>query len=390
VVNKWWWNIDGVVSQAQNPSNFIANNPGPMPVKLVAISSEGCISDTNTTHLAIRYKPGADFQFSNRLCNNEVIKFTDISAMPQGASGENIVKWSWQVDNNIGFNVQHPSLMLPPGTHDVKLITETNFGCQRQLDTTFIVNAKPQIQLYINDSCVFRTIKYIATDLNNSTDKWLWDMGNGFNNDAAIINRTYSREGNHPLTLIGETNKGCRDTLYRPFAIFDNKAFAGRDTVVAKGEPVQLDAKGAPGTAYNWSPSTGLNDATIANPIAILDRDERYTLRSFTKEGCDGYSQIYIKRYAGPDIYIPNAFTPNNDGVNEVFRVVPIGIKAFNWLVIYNRWGEVVFRTTDQHLGWDGTHKGVRLPSGTFVAVSQAVDYKGQVMLRRRTIMLIR
>ena len=71
-------------------------------------------------------------------------------------------------------------------------------------------------------------------------------------------------------------------------------------------------------------------------------------------------------------------------------QVVPIGIKAFNYLVIYNRWGQVVFRTTDQHQGWDGTYNGALLSTGAFVAVSQAVDYKGQVMLRKRTIMLIR
>jgi len=389
VISKWWWSIDGVVSQVQNPSGFIVNNPGPMPVKLVAISAEGCVSDTNAIHIPVRYKPGAAFQLNDRICDNEVIKFTDLSAMPQGASGENIVKWIWQVDT-IGFAVQHPALMLAPGAYKVRLVTETNFGCQRQLDSTFTVYSKPLIQLYINDSCVFRTIKYFATDRNNSTDKWFWDMGNGFAKDAAIITRTYSKEGNHPLTLMGETNKGCRDTVYRPFTIFDNKAFAGRDTVVAKGEPVQLNANGAPGTRYTWAPATGLNDVTIVNPIATLDRDERYTLRSWTKEGCDNYSQIYIKRYAGPDIYIPNAFTPNNDGANEVFRVVPIGIKAFNYLVVYNRWGQVVFRTTDQHRGWDGTYNGVKLPSGTFVAVSEAVDYKGQVMQRSRTIMLIR
>ena len=281
-------------------------------------------------------------------------------------------------------------MMLPPGQHSATLVTETNFGCRRQLDSVFTVHSKPLIQLAINDSCVFRPIKYNASDMLNLTDKWLWDMGNGFRRDAASISRSYSKEGYYPLTLIGETSQGCKDTVFRPFTIFDNDAFAGRDTVVAKGEPVQLNARGVPGMRYLWSPATGLDDATIENPVAILDRNITYTLETWTKEGCDSRSQIFIKRYAGPDIYIPNAFTPNNDRVNDLFKVVPIGIKAFNYLVIYNRWGQIVFRTTDQHQGWDGTYQGVQLPTGTFVAVSQAIDYKGQVMLRKRTVMLIR
>ncbi len=390
VVNKWWWSIDGVVTNVQNPSGFIANTPGQLPVKLVATSSEGCRSDTNGINLPVRYKPGAAFKFSDRLCNNEVIQFTDLSAMPQGATGESIVKWYWKFDNNINLTMQHPSLMLAGGAHDARLITETNFGCTRQLDSTFTVHAKPQIQLLINDSCVFRTIRYSATDLNSSTRQWYWDLGNGLYKDAGLITRTYSKEGNHPLMLIGETVKGCKDTLYRSFAIYDNKAFAGRDTVVAKGEPVQLNAHGVPGMKYTWTPATGLNNPGIENPIAILDRDELYTLNTLTKEGCDNHSQVYIKRYKGPDIYIPNAFTPNGDMVNDEFRVVPIGIKSFGYLVIYNRYGEIVFRTTDQHQGWDGTYKGAKLNTGTFVAISQAIDYKGQVMLRKRTVMLIR
>lgn len=389
-VNKWWWSIDGTISQVQNPSGFIANNPGPMPVKLVVTSSEGCVSDTNSLSLPVRYKPGTAFKFNDRLCDNEVIQFTDLSPMPAGATGENIVKWSWELDKTINFGLQHPSTMLQPGTHDAKLAVETNFGCRSSLDSSFTVHAKPLIQLTINDSCVFRPIRYNASDLNNSTEKWLWDMGNGFYRDAANITRSFSKEGFYPLTLIGETNKGCKDTIYRPFTIFDNDAFAGRDTVVAKGEPVQLNAHGVPGMKYLWSPSAGLNDPSIEAPIATLDRNETYTLETWTKEGCDSRSQIFIKRYAGPDIYIPNAFTPNNDRVNDLFKVVPIGIKAFNYLVIYNRWGQVVFRTTDQHKGWDGTFLGAQLPTGTFVAVSQAVDYKGQVMVRKRTVMLIR
>jgi gliding motility-associated-like protein len=390
IVTKWWWSVDGVVSQVQNPAGFIANKPGQMPVKLVVTSSEGCVSDTNSINLPVRYKPGAAFRYTDRLCDNEVIQFTDLSAMPAGATGENIVKWSWQLDNTINFGAQNPATMLAPGAHTASLVTETNFGCRTQSDTVFTVNSKPLIQLVINDSCVFRPIRYSASDMLNSTDKWLWDMGNGFYRDGASISRTYSKEGYHPLTLIGETDKGCRDTIFRPFTIFDNDAFAGRDTVVAKDEPVQLNARGVPGMRYLWSPSTGLNDATIENPIATLDRNITYTLETWTKEGCDSRSQVFIKRYAGPDIYIPNAFTPNNDRVNDLFKVVPIGIKSFNYLVIYNRWGQVVFRTTDQHQGWDGTYQGVQLPSGTFVAVSQAVDYKGQVMLRKRTVMLIR
>ncbi|HEY0676849.1 MAG TPA: PKD domain-containing protein [Chitinophagaceae bacterium] len=390
IINGWWWNLDGSIVQTQNPPSFTPGRPGPFAVKQVVTTSEGCRSDTNTVVLNIRYKPVIAFRFGDLLCDNEIIQFTDLSYIPPAATSESIVKWQWLIDNNIISGMQHPPMVLASGPHDVRLIAESNFGCRNEGDGAFTVYTKPQLQLTINDSCVFRTIRYTASDLTNATVQWNWDLGYGLFKDDPLITRSYNREGPRPLTVIGHTIKGCKDTLFRPFRIYDNKAFAGRDTVVAKGEPVQLNAKGGKDVLYNWSPSTGLNNSEIENPVATLDRDQLYYLDAVTKEGCDSHSQIYIKRYAGPDIYIPNAFTPNRDGKNDVFHVVPIGIRTFHYLAIYNRYGELVFRSTDQHKGWDGTYKGAQLSAGTFVAVSQAIDYKGNVMLRKRTVVLIR
>jgi gliding motility-associated-like protein len=178
--------------------------------------------------------------------------------------------------------------------------------------------------------------------------------------------------------------------VIRPFSIYANKAFAGRDTIVAKGEPVQLHAHGGPNMVYTWSPATGLSSPSIENPVAILDRDQQYTLLAVTTEGCDSYSKIFIKRYQGPELYIPNAFTPNGDGLNDALRVFPVGIREFGSLSIYNRYGQLIFQTSDYHKGWDGTLNGTRLSSGNFVAVAKAIDYKGNVMLKKENVVLIR
>jgi gliding motility-associated-like protein len=215
-------------------------------------------------------------------------------------------------------------------------------------------------------------------------------MGDGFKVKSSSFTQTYNREGNRTFTLIAETNQGCKDTLYRPFAIYDNKSFAGRDTVAAFDEPVQLNAGGGPDMQYNWSPVTGLNRSDIENPVAILDRDQLYRLYTISDKGCKKQTQIFIKRYAGPTIYVPTAFTPNNDGLNDKFKVTPVGIKSFDFMAVYNRLGELVYRTSDYNQGWDGTFKGVQLPAGTFVYVAQAIDYRGKKLFKKGTVTLIR
>lgn len=389
-INKWWWDFNGAILQTRNPSSFIPGGPIPLTIKLVATTNEGCISDTTLITMPVRSQPKADFSFSGSLCNNEIIQFKDLSSLPANAAGESIVKWSWKFVNYTSA-LQNPALSLDAGTQHAQLIAESNYGCKSNVaDNEFTVHAKPTIALDINDSCVFRNIRYKALDLKNTVNTWHWDFGTGLKQGTSLITRSYTTEGYRPLTLIGQTIYGCKDTVIRPFTIYDNKAFAGRDTITAMGEPVQMNAKGGTNNTYLWSPAVGLNNSTIENPVATLDYDQVYQLDAVTKEGCDSHSKILIRRYKGPTLYIPTAFTPNNDGKNDVLHVFPVGIKAFHYMAVYSRQGELLFRTTSHSKGWDGRYKGAVLGTQTFVVVAEAIDYKGKPMLQKQTVTLIR
>lgn len=390
-ITTWWWNIGGAITSTKTPSSFVAVMPGNLPVKLVVTTAEGCRSDTNTITLPVHYKPSAALSYGTApLCNNEVIQFTNLSALPSSASAENVVKWSWQFDN-ISSGVKEPALNLGAGPHHAKLIAESDFGCRSaEADSMFVVNAKPNITLDINDSCVFRDIKYSAVDVLNTVDKWYWDFGNGWRRDAANVTKKYSTGGYMPLKLLARTVEGCKDTIIRPFTIYDNKAFAGRDTMVAMQQPVQLNANGGSNVTYTWTPALGLSNASLENPVAVLDRDQLYHLDAISDKGCDSHSKVLIKRYKGPELYIPTAFTPNNDGLNDLLKVFPVGIREFEFLNVYNRYGQQVYHTTNAAEGWNGKLNGTPLETGTYVAVAKAYDYLGHEMINKVTVVLIR
>jgi len=389
-INYWWWNINGTVVQGQTPASFTTAG-GPLPVALVVGTAEGCTSDTNAATLKIYYQPVPAFGIEGQLCNNEIIRFADQSSLPAGANGEMITKWNWTFDSSNIAAVQNPSSYFNTGTHKARLIAETSTGCKSvALERSFQIYPKPTVTVSISDSCVFVPVSYTANDLAGNVLKWYWNFGDGFTVKTPGFTRTYYTEGDRTFTLITETGKGCKDTLYRPFIIFDNKSFAGKDTVAAVDEPVQLNAGGGPDVLYTWSPATGLDHWDIEKPVATLDREQLYRLNTITDKGCKKQSQILIKRYTGPDLYIPNAFTPNNDGVNDLFRIIPIGIRSFGYLAVYNRLGQMIYRTTNYHDGWDGTFRGERLSTGTFVYIAQAIDYRGKTLFKRGTVTLIR
>ncbi len=169
-------------------------------------------------------------------------------------------------------------------------------------------------------------------------------------------------------------------------------AFAGRDTLIVAGQPLQLQASG--GDSYAWSPTTGLSDPNIANPVATLSANIDsivYLVRVSTADGCFATDDIKVRVFkTGPEIFVPTAFTPNGDFKNDVLKAIPVGLKQFNYFRIYNRWGQMVFSTGDATKGWDGTLAGKTQGSGTFVYTAEGIDYLGNRLFRKGTVVLIR
>ena len=168
-------------------------------------------------------------------------------------------------------------------------------------------------------------------------------------------------------------------------------AYAGRDTTILPDQSLQLNASG--GNNYLWSPPTGLSAIDIPNPIVLLNGNIDsvvYTVTVFNG-GCQAKDQVVVRIYkTGPDIIVPDAFTPNGDGKNDLARPVTIGITKLNYFTIYNRWGQPVFTTSEFGKGWDGIYNGTPQSGGTYVFKAEGIDISGKAVFRKGTLILIR
>jgi gliding motility-associated-like protein len=182
---------------------------------------------------------------------------------------------------------------------------------------------------------------------------------------------------------------GCKsNVLNEPITIYGTNAFAGRDTTVAANQPVQLNATG--GISYEWSPSFGLSATNIQNPVATLENDMVYYLKASTPGGCESRDTLRITVYQGPEIYTPNAFTPNGDGLNDMLSPFVVGFQQLNHFYIFNRYGQLVYSHKYGSKGWDGRFNGIMQPTGTFVWVAEGIDYTGKKVVKKGTVLLIR
>ena len=164
-------------------------------------------------------------------------------------------------------------------------------------------------------------------------------------------------------------------------------AFAGHDTIAMRGAQHQLMASG--GVSYEWTPTFPLNYPSIYNPLATLNDDQMFLAVVTDAEGCLGVDTIFIRVYDGPTYYVPNSFTPNGDGLNDIFRAVPVGISYTQYFKIFNRFGELIFQTNRWLQGWDGKKLGKAQPSGTYIWIVKGIDKDNKVVEQKGTVILI-
>ncbi len=199
--------------------------------------------------------------------------------------------------------------------------------------------------------------------------------------------------GTQLYTLTATDDYGCNFRVTDSVLITmqpEVPAFAGGDTLVTSNLPFNLIGQG--GVQYLWStnsPSATIADPTVQMPLITSTSDANFMVKVTDIAGCVGYDTVFVKVYEGPNYYVPNAFSPNGDGLNDIFRAIPVGMTRPEYFRVFNRFGEVVFETNQYLKGWDGTYKGKLQPMGVYIWILKGEDRKGRKVEMRGTVMLV-
>lgn len=330
-----------------------------------------------------------------------VVNFVSLQAMPDtvicltdslrlGAI-TNGLQFSWSP----GGSMNDPTLLRPtvkPAGTTLYQLTSTIGNCSTTDDVLVTTVPYPSVNAGADTVVCFGISTQLQASIDAST--FIWSPVNTLAN-AHTLSPIASPRNTTMYTLTVTDDKGCpkavRDTVIVT-VLPRMRAYAGNDTSVVVGQPVQLKAVG--GVGYQWSPSTSLSDPDIGDPVGIYDGSFdsiRYKILVFNEEGCvdSAFKTIRIFR-TDPRIFVPNAFTPNGDGLNDVIKPIAAGIERIEYFHVFNRWGQMVFSTTTNGQGWDGKINGKVQGTEVFVWVVKATDYKGAVFFAKGTVTLIR
>jgi gliding motility-associated-like protein len=272
-------------------------------------------------------------------------------------------------------------------------VSQTN-GCESpRTPVTVTVNATPAAPVAASPSYCQNAV---ATALKATGANLLWytNATTGMGSSTAPVPSTAT---NGTLTYYVSQTSGCESPRTAVTVTVNGNPTVAIQPVTASlcaGNMVTLDASGA--NTYQWSPATNLSNAAINNPTALVQSDIEYTVTGTDANGCTATAQVALKIGSGCTVgslvgyNLPNAFSPNGDGRNDVLHVKTSDVpRSFN-LQIFNRYGQKVFESRDINAGWDGSLAGQVAESGAYVYVMVITTSTGTVIKNKGTVMLVR
>ncbi|KXK43364.1 MAG: PKD domain-containing protein [Bacteroidetes bacterium OLB11] len=381
---QWYWLFgDGAYSTSEHPVPYVYASQGIYTIRLVVVNPP--CSDTMLVTINTNHPIASNFVLpGDTLCITSPIAPT----LTNNPDPTWVHTWIWGdgSPNSSGISPFH--LYSTPGTYTITHIVVDTLGCIDSTSHIITVDFPAYVDFSIFDDkvCLGEKIILNLDTLSASTYTYYWDFGDGYTlYDVPHPIHVYDHPGNYTISLIGksyycDSTKISKNIEILPFPVIN----LGRDTAICPGltGAITLSDINNPAAIYQWSTGEVSNSITVSNPGVYWAR---------TQGECVAGDTVKVLR----DCYlnIPNAFSPDGDGLNDYFLprdLLASGLTVFQ-MNIYNRWGQLLYSTNNlDGLGWDGKYNGTPQPIGTYIYTINAEfkngvknTYSGNVILVR-------
>jgi len=334
----------------------------------------------------------------NFFCDSGIVSVKDSTTF-----NDPIVEYKWDFGDGTKYSTQNPvHQYLSPGLYNVSLVVNTQRGCTDTLQKgpikivqSPLISVNTDTVICVNDRLIHQGI---LNRPDTSTLRWSWNLPNG--NRPQVQNpsiQQYKTAGTFKMTTIATNSSGCADTvvkslLVNPLPIITVPPVISKFVGVPVGFPATYSSNVV---SYSWSPPATLDCNDCPQPVSTTKFNTKYTITVIDSNGCKNTSFVdVIVTCKGADIFLPNTFSPNDDGSNDVFYARGKGLDRVKSLRIFNRWGEVVFEkrdfaVNDASVGWDGKYKGNKAQPDVYVYQVEIFCENGEIVTFSGNVALI-
>ncbi|RZL30138.1 MAG: gliding motility-associated C-terminal domain-containing protein, partial [Pedobacter sp.] len=310
------------------------------------------------------------------LCSNQSFKLKNKSTVDFGR----ITKVQWFLDGvqygdddldpifDKDYTFSVPKFTSPlTKTIKVKMVVYSGGSCFDEVEKDIILLASPTVNFNQLDSICLNagTVQLIANETSGLLGSGVF-TGKGVS-ISGLFNPVTAGVGVHNITYTFTATNGCTDRVTQSIEVFPiPDVDAGGDFSILAGGEQQMSATASGiGLTYEWSPAAGLSSTTILNPIAKPDVDTKYTLKVTTDLGCITFDDVFVKVLQ--NVEAPNTFSPNGDGINDVWNIKYLNTYPNGTVEIFDRNGQKVYSSNKGYNNpFDGNFNKKPLPVGTY------------------------
>jgi gliding motility-associated-like protein len=366
-ITNYTWDFAGTIeSSAGTIREFTFATADTFLVQLTVSTSRNCTHDT--TVLAIVYPlPTPSFIFGN-VCEETPLSYTNTSTIPLGT----ITDYFWDFGNTQTSSLSDPALTYNiAGTYDIALTAYSANRCKNTTTLPVIVKPKPTANFGNSspESCSPLCINFTDSSTSNGTSitKYSWSFSDGNTSLSQNLNSCFINDDNEvdnvfdlEPKLVVTNDFGCMDSLEQSLlvSVYHNP-LSSFDVVPSETDmhnaKIQFENYSLGTDIYKWIFADG-NSSDLFEPLHLYNDTGTYIVKLYneTVNGCLDSSENPVRINPVIHFTIPNAFTPNGDGINDVFNWDGYGIVTTNYeFYIFNRWGELIFKT-NEFKAWDG------------------------------------
>jgi gliding motility-associated-like protein len=350
----------GIFEQASGNSSSDIYTTNVAGFYRLEISRQGCGSNTSEIITVIsKPKPTLTFGTARTI---DVCEGENLQLAVNEVSG---ATYTWKGVNNFTANIRNPELRnLAPNASGFYVITLTGSNACIVKDSVLVrVTARPTFTATVTDNVCANDRNGVIRTL--GTGNLRFRLGNTGNFQAVT---SFNNLAVGSYTVFARNELGCESSQtvnVRANNPAGSTVNAGADVTTQKGKAIRLLASGT--LSYTWSPSTGLSNSNIADPVANPSQTTTYTVTGKDQTGCESTDEIVVTVIDNGDIIVTNLLTPDNNGINDTWEIVNIEKYPDADVKVYDRWGLEVFSTVGYNNTWDGRSKGgEKLPDGAY------------------------
>jgi len=385
-------------SQQTTLSHFYSRPSFNLPRIVIYDTISGCeVSVNGRTRINVMGAIPLFGKDKKQFCDQGVVTFKNFTT-----KNEPIISTVWDFGDGGTSNANNPSHnFTAPGLYVVTLNVTTQSNCTSSFSDSILVYRTPAPSIESRDTICINTAEPFIGLLQNADTltNWQWNFGNGQTSSQQNSIVTYTAAGDYSVQLTAANKIGCTaDTTKSIHVVALPTATPSEDPItipVGTGTNLLMNYTGDI-ERYTWTPPIRLSCTDCPTPFANPQYTTTYNVQLEDRHGCMNSGELTIIVVCGKEnVFIPNTFSPNGDGRNEVFYPKGTGLFRIKSMRIFNRWGEIVFEkkefaANDASAGWNGTFKGKAASPDVYIYSMEIlcenntiIPFKGNVTLLR-------